>query len=329
MVTTVAGTGVEGFVDGPAQTATFSGPAGVAVDRTCDPACGSATGIVYVADTYNNRIRRVDTLKSEVTTYGPSDVFFRPQSVAVDNSGVVYVADTGNQCIRAIDPGTRAVTTVAGLCDKKYGFRDGATNTAMFNAPRGVAVNFSGDAIYVADAGNNRIRQILRSKDGSYATDTLAGSGVIGFADGQGLAATFDYPSALAFDVNRLIVSDTSNTRIRTVSLDEGTTPRGSVNTLAGSTPGYLNGAAASAQFTEPLGVSVDANGIIYVADWGRIRTIDTSGIVATFAGSGEQGFSDGPVNSAIFNQPMGVTVDYNGTVYVGDYGNQRIRRLK
>lgn len=149
---------------------------------------------------------------------------------------------------------------------------------------------------------------------------TLAGSGTAGFADGTGAAAQFKYPEAVAVDTNGIVyVADGYNNRIRTIS------PAGVVSTLAGSgVAGYADGAGTAAQFSDPLGIAVDANGNVYVADGrnNRIRKITPSGVVTTVAGSGVQGCADGTGTAAQFSYPTGITVDSSGNLYVTDVLN-------
>jgi sugar lactone lactonase YvrE len=154
----------------------------------------------------------------------------------------------------------------------------------------------------------------------------LAGSGQPGFADGAATQAAFQYPYAVAADAaGNLYVADYRNHRIRKVAAD------GTVSTLAGSgTAGYAEGQGAEAQFSSPRGLTIDADGNLYVVDTGnaRIRRVTPDGTVTTFAGNGTAGFFDGPAEEAQFNDPRGITVDPEGTVYVADTGNHRVRRI-
>ncbi|MGI8550253.1 MAG: protein kinase domain-containing protein [Dehalococcoidia bacterium] len=158
------------------------------------------------------------------------------------------------------------------------------------------------------------------------AVVTLAGSGVAGFAEGQGTAAQFSGPNDLTVDTSGTVyVADAGNYRIRKI------TPDGTVTTLAGSgLPGHADGPGTSAQFINPAGIVVDGAGIVYVTDVGdyRIRKITPDGTVTTVAGSGVQGFADGPAASAQFAFPAGIAVDASGIVYVADAGNYRIRKI-
>lgn len=213
------------------------------------------------------------------------------------------------------------VTTLAG--DGSPGFNDGPLNQARFADPFGIAVDGKGN-LYVADAGeSNRIRKI--TPDG--IVSTLAGGGE-GFQDGQGANAKFNTPSQLALDAQgNLYVADTGNNAVRRV------TPDGAVTTIAGSGHvGARDGAAREAELNAPVGVAVDAQGNVYVADTynDRIRKVATDGQVTTIAGgaASSPGYADGPAMSASFDTPCGIAVTPKGELYVADTGNNAIRKL-
>jgi sugar lactone lactonase YvrE len=221
---------------------------------------------------------------------------------------------------RRTPAGRRAsVSTLAG--SGTPGYADGSAHEARFADPFGVAVGTDG-SLYVADAGeSNRIRKI--TPQGSVAT--LAG-GREGFADGSGAGASFNTPSALALDAaGNLYVADTGNNRVRKV------TPEGIVTTLAGDgAAGFVDGPATQARFDAPVGVAVDKDGQVYVADTynDRVRVITKEGLVRTLAGSGVPGSADGAGASASFDTPCGVAVSDAGEVYVSDTGNGRLRKV-
>ena len=187
--------------------------------------------------------------------------------------------------------------------------------------PFGVAVATDG-SVFFTDAGeHNRIHKL--TPDGSVTT--LAG-GSEGFSDGLATTASFNTPSGLVLDDDgNLFVADTGNNRIRKI------TPEGQVSTVAGDgTAGYRDGPSAQAQFNGPIGVAVDAGGIIYVADAynDRIRMITTDGQVSTVAGKGTPGYSDGDRNSAQFDTPCGVIAAIDGSLIVADTANDRLRKI-
>ena len=214
VVTTLAGS-TYGHKDGTGTATQFRNPSGVAVD--------SSSGIVYVADYYNNRIRKITSAGVVSTfagdgTYGHKDgtgtatQFRYPSGVAVDSSGIVYVADEFNNRIRKITS-EGVVTTFAGSDDRTAGHKNGAGTAARFFFPRGVAVDSSGN-VYVADRYNNRIRKI--TSEGMVST--LAGSGIPDYHDAAGTAARFNSPRGVAVDSSgNVYVADTYNHRIRKI----------------------------------------------------------------------------------------------------------------
>jgi len=329
VVTTLAGlAGVPGGVDGTGSSARFNDPQSVAVDPS---------GNVYVADTTNSAIRKitpagvVTTLAGKLGVIGTNDAasgaaarFSQPYGVAADSNGNVYVADTSNQTIRKISPGG-AVTTLAGLAGN-LGSTDGTNSGARFSYPCAVAVDASGN-VYVADAGNNTIRQVTPAG----VVTTLAGSaGTKGWTNGTGSGALFYEPLGVAVDANlNVYVADTYNATIRKV-----TTPGAVVTTLAGAAagPGSNDGAGSAAHFNYPCGVAVDSAGTLYVSDLANntIRQITPAGVVTTLAGSASSGTgtNDGTGSAASFANPAGLAVDTNGNVYVADYENDTIRKI-
>jgi len=327
-VSTLAGSGTAGRVDGPGAAAQFNGPANVATD---------AQGNVYVTDNQTHCVRKI-TPAGVVSTLagtgapgrvdGPSATaqFDYPNGLAVTSQGTVYVADTNNNCIRAISP-AGVVSTLAG--GATYGLQDGPAATARFWQPRGLALDQQG-VLYVADYQNNRIRKITPAG----VVSTVAGSGpsnvnfvAENFADGPASSALFYYPSGVAVAVQgTLYVTDYQNNRIRKI------TAAGVVSTVAGSTGGCTDGDAAQAKFYLPTDVAVDASGTLYVADYGNgcLRRISPAGQVSLFAGSCTRlGYADGPIAASIFSRSVGLVVNPAGTLlYVADSNNNRIRKI-
>ncbi len=333
VVTTLAGNAeLSGSADGTNNAALFNFPRSVAVD---------SAGIVYVADSGNNTIRKVTsdgvvtTLAGNARLSGSADgtnntaLFFYPSGVAVDSAGNVYVADLDNNTIRKVTS-LGVVTTLAGLAQFDHfgtpigGSADGTNSTALFNYPSGVAVDRAGN-VYVADSGNSTIRQVTTNG----VVTTLAGNaGQTGITDGTNSAARFDYPYDVALAGNgRIYVADTGNDAIRMV------TTNGWVTTVAGSgeQSGNIDVMGSTARFNYPVGVAVAGGGNVFVADSDNdaIRMITSNGVVSTLAGStGLAGSADGTNSTARFNNPVGVATDGLGNVYVADAGNHVIRKV-
>ena len=295
-LTTLAGDGIRGHIDGAAGKARFGDPFALAI---------APDGALYVADAGDtNRIRKVDADGNVSTLPGAFDT---PSGIALDKAGNVIVADTGANSVRKVGPGG-AVTTLAG--DGTPGLRDGAAAQARFNGPIGVAADGKGN-VYVADSYNDRIRLI--TSDGQVRT--LAGGDAPGFADGQGAAAAFDTPTALAIDRHgALLVADTGNDAIRKVS------PDGHVSTLAhgdrNDGAGLLRG---------PIGLAPTWDGYLYVAcPRGRIVQLSPTGDLRALTGPGA---TNG--NAALrLVGPTGVAIDRAGALYVADASAYAIRRL-
>jgi sugar lactone lactonase YvrE len=277
-VSTLAGSGIQGSVNGTGEAASFDRPSGLAVD---------ASGNVYVADAGNSLIREVSpsgvvtTIAGGDTTGavngpGASATFNYPTGVALDASGNLYVADAGNNLIRLISNGTVSI------------FAGSLTDTTLnFNNPTGVAVDLNNN-VYVAGYLNDDILKITQA--GVIAT--FAGAGSPGSTNGQGTNASFYYPSSVATDAaGNVYVADEVNNLIRKI------TPGGLVSTLAGNgTAGAADSTGTAASFNGPAGIAVDAAGNVYVADANNnlIRKITPAGVVSTLAGSGLEGYQNG-----------------------------------
>jgi len=283
VITTVAGGGMQSGDSGPATSAEMSGPAGVAVD---------SAGNLYIADTLDNRIRKVSNgVISTVAGNGTpgfsgdnglatSAELNGPVGVAVDSAGNLYIADSGNYRVRKVSGGV--ITTVAGSGGPGYPLvgDNGPAVHAQLN-PVGVAVD-SGGNLYIADVGNDRIRKVSNG-----VITTVAGTGATGFSgdDGPATSAHLDEPWGVAVDATgNLYIADTDNSCIRKVS-------NRVITTVAGTgTQGFSgdNGPATNAQLNSPWGVAVDPAGNLYVADRNnnRIRKV-SGGVITTVAGNG------------------------------------------
>jgi streptogramin lyase len=249
MVTTLAGSGLIGSTNGAGTSARFSAPHGLCVDTS---------GNVYVAERVSNRIRKI-TPNGTVSTFATG--FQNPHGVCIDTNGILYVADTYNQKIKKITP-QGVVSTFAGSTNA---YQDGQGVSAAFSYPRGICIDTSGN-VFVADYSNQRIRKITPT---GYVS-TVAGT-TIGYQDGDGATAQFNYPAGITVDsLGNLYIAEEYNHTIRKIDTN------GFVSTFAGTTGGYLDGSVSVAKFFQPCGVYMDASNVIYVADQSnnKIRTI-------------------------------------------------------
>lgn len=344
VITTVVGNGTAGYSgdNGPATLAQLNGPGGVAID---------STGNIFIADTSNHRIRKVDVLTGVITTvagngdngYGvdPRDSgpatsarLSYPQGVAADPSGNIYIADSNNNRIRKIDAATGVMTTVAGNGTFGYSGDNGAAVLAALYSPSGITVDSGGD-IYIADSFNNRIRKVTASTG---IITTIAGAGISGYTgdNGPATSASLAYPRGVVEDAEgNILIVDTNNSRIRRIDATTGV-----ISTIAGVSVGSYGGAyagddgpAAFALFSGPESVAVDTVGNIIIADTTnhRIRKVDAlTGVITTVAGNGTSGLSgdNGPASAASLSAPRGVAVDGAGNIYIADTNNSRIRRV-
>src|SRR6185437_1998734 len=221
-------------------------------------------------------------------------------------------------------------TTIAGNGSTGYSGDGGLATAAKLNTPEYIATDASNN-VYFSDHNNHTIRKVTVS---SGIITTVAGNGAGGYAGdgGQATAADLYYPSGVALDANNNIyISDYNNNVIRKVTASSGI-----ISTIAGNTSGGFSGDGAQATAAElytPQGLTIDAAGNVYVADWGnvRIRKIAPSGIISTLAGNGTGGFTGdgGPSTAAELYGPYDVKVDANGNLYIADSDNDRIRMIK
>jgi YVTN family beta-propeller protein len=318
-VTTLAGND-NFYLDATGTRARLNNPHGIFRD---------GSGNIYIADTGNQRIRKID-INGNVTTIagsgnynfangnGTNASFANPGALVADNAGNIYVADTGNQRIRKIDTNGE-VTTIAG--NNSQSFSEGNGASASFSNPFGITIDPAGN-LYIADTNNQRIRMI----DTSGNVTVIAGK-EHSFAEGNGTNASFKNPYGITRDNNTgiLYIADTENQRIRMIDTS------GNVTTIAGNgSYGDSDGIGINASFKNPEGILFSA-GILYIADTDghRIRKLVIStGEVTTIAGDGNRGFVDGIGTHTSFANPFGITNDSAGNLYVSDVGNNRIRKL-
>jgi len=331
IISTVAGNGALGYSgDGGAATAAqLSSPHRVTVD---------SSGNIYIADTGNYRIRKVNTSGIISTVAGNGTQGYsgdggaataaqinNPYGVAVDSAGNIYIADNGNKRIRKVNT-SGIISTVAGNGTGGYLGDGGVATAAQLNNPYGVTVDNNGN-IYIADTSNRRIRKVNTSG----IISTVAGNGTAGYSGdgGAATAAQLNNPYGVTVDNSgNIYIADTSNRRIRKVNTS------GIISTVAGNgTAGYSgDGGAATAASLTPYGVALDSTGNIYIADgsYHRIRKVNTSGIISTVAGNGTAGYSGdgGAATAAQLNNPTGIAVDSTGNIYITDGINRRIRKV-
>jgi uncharacterized protein (TIGR03437 family) len=332
IINTVAGTGPSGpdGDNGLATQAELYTPSDVVVD---------SSGNLYIADTQNNRIRKVNTAGIITTVAGGACCGFggdggpatsatlnQPTGVAVDSSGNVYIADTDNQVIRKVSGGT--ITTIAGTPGTGGFSGDGGpAASAMLFYPHAVAVDNSGN-VFIADTQNDVIRKIDAATG---IISTVAGTGKRGYSGDGGPATTAALCSvgSVALDTSGNIFFPDGCQRIREVSAATG-----NITTIAGNgTAGYAGdgGAATSAQLFDPNGVAVNASGDVFIADthFSIIRKV-SNGIMTTVAGDGGAGYygDGGAATLASIYNPLGVAADNSGNFFIADTGNNRIREV-
>ncbi|MCU0239247.1 MAG: IPT/TIG domain-containing protein [Pyrinomonadaceae bacterium] len=279
---------------------------------------GSAEGELGLVTVVNQTTATADLVINSKASLSPRNVRIVTNSEDINSPNaftVLPVSPTGSA--------TNNVTTIAGNAGQS-GFADGVGNTARFNNLSGITLG-NDDAVYVADAGNNRIRVVRQQVGGNWLAITLAGDGTQGFQDGQGNQARFNNPNGVAvFNDGTVYVADSGNHSIRKILAN------GTVSTFAGNgTQGFQDGQGNAATFNNPNGIAIDNSGNLYVADTGNsaVRKIDTSGNVVTLAGDGTVGSNHSP--NARFNGLAGVTVDgANVYVYIADGQNHTIRRF-
>lgn len=312
-VSTLAGSGTEGKLDGNGLSAEFARPRGVRVD---------STGTLYVTDTRYKLIRKVSP-SGAVTTMagnGAGGTLSDPFDLALDAAGNIYLTELMGNTVRKVTP-TGVVSTLAG--SGSFSSVDGNGTSASFNQPSGIAFDAQGN-LFVGDSQGQKIRKVAPDLEVS----TFAGSGAQGTADGTGTNATFSVPAGIAFDAaGNMLVTEFGSHVIRKI------TPQGVVTTPFGkrSTSGSVDGTGNDATFSFPVGIAIDSSGSIYVANSTThvIRRITPDGMVKTLAGTpGRSGAKDDVGPAASFNTPYGVAVDAAGNVYVADQFNHKIRKI-
>ncbi|HXB12777.1 MAG TPA: T9SS type A sorting domain-containing protein, partial [Bacteroidia bacterium] len=318
----------------PADSARLNGPAGIALDKA---------GNIYFVDQNNCRIRIIKASTDTIYTLaggkagfsgdgGPAAKaqFWYPLGVTVDATGNVYIADTYENRIREITIANDTIRTICGNGYSSFAGDGGLASSAEVFQPHYMTFDAAGN-LFIADMGNNRIREILASNGNII---TLSGDGIPGY-NGNNISATnsqLSYPTDVASDKSgNIYISENGNNMIREVDYSTG-----NILKIAGTgEAGFSgdNGPAGKAQFNGPNGVFIDTAGNIYVADEynNRIREINPiTNTIKTIAGNGAAGFSgdNGFPTSAELLYPMSVTVDLKGDIFIADMINDRIREI-
>ena len=327
-----------------AAISSFGTPNGVAVD---------ASGDVFVSENFSNRIGMVDASTQVITRVVGSippgfsgdggletDALMSvPLGLDLDGLGNLFIAEWGNDRIRRVDAFTGIITTVAGngtptgSIDGEGGdptddLGDGgpAVDASLFD-PFDVVADSSGN-LYLADFGNHRIRKV----DTSGIITTVAGTGVAGFSGDGGPAteAQLNGPTGLAFDHSgNIYIADWTDYRIRKIEAATGI-----ITTVAGNGSRDFSGDGDRATDASliPTDLAVDAFGNLFIADYnnGRVRKVDTDGIITTYAGNGDCCLAgdDGLATSAAFSSPVAVVLDPAGDLFISDIWTHRIRKV-
>ena len=328
VVRVVAGNGITGdFGDGgPATEAALSSPRGLAFDRD---------GNLYIADS-SYRVRRVGRDGKITTVAGSGERGFsgdggpavraslaEPEGIAFDSQGNLYIADGFNHRVRRVSP-DGVITTIAGNGQRAFSGDGGPAREASLAGPKGLGFDAAGN-LYIADAENDRIRRV--DANGNIAT--VAGGGEEVAESGMIAAAALTAPHAVAFDsAGNLYIADAYRDRILRVAQD------GTYVVFAGRPDTGFSGdggPATQATLNLPVGLAIDAEGAVHIADMYnyRVRRV-FDGTITTIAGNGRAGFygDDGPANLAQLNTPFGLAIDPSGNLYVADLGNNRVRKI-
>jgi autotransporter-associated beta strand repeat len=336
VVTTVAGNGTAGTPGaangdgGPATAAQLNGSRAIAFD---------SRGSMYIADLFNNAVRRVNP-DGIITTFagngspnyagdnGPAvnASLYYPTALYMDAVDNLYIADNQNHCIRKVDS-NGIISTVVGTGTPGYSGNNGLATAAQINGPNGIWQDSTGN-LYIAEYANHCIRKV----DTAGIITTIAGTGVKGY-NGDNIAATaaqLNFPEAVFPDnLGNIYIADFLNYRIRKID------PGGIITTIAGN--GVMihagdNGPAIAASIWSPSDVKLDALGNIYIAARGnhRIRKVDQAGIITTIAGTGEAAYGgdNGPASKAKLNGIFHLYLDNFGNLYVAEQNNNRIRKI-
>src|SRR5712691_3812158 len=329
VISTIAGDGLAGFAGdgGPSTAARLNFPRGLTID---------SNGNLFLADSSNNRVRKIDT-SGNITTVAGSGIsgysgdggpatsarLNHPFGLFIDNAGNLYIADYFNEVIRMVDTAGN-IHTVAGNGHIGFGGNGGLATLARLNHPRGVAVDASGN-LYIADTSNHRVRVV---DPVNHIIRAFAGSGSLGCSGdgGQAIAATIGEPRGLAISGGTLLISNGGCGRVRAVNLSTRV-----ISTFAGSFPGYDgdgHGPLAT-QFSTTTGIAFDNSGNLLVADSNnsRIRKVKVTATTVNTVAGGFTGDGGAGTSSAL-NAPENIGFDKAGNLYIADANANRIRKL-
>jgi len=318
-VTTFAGSGTAGVVDGTGVAASINGPVGMTTDGSC----------LYVADQINHKIRKIVIATGIVSTVAGTGVagavdgtgtaasFNFPYGITNDGTNL-YVSDQSNHKIRKIEIATGVVSTLAG--SGVAGNGNGIGREAAFNSPADITTD--GSNLYVTEPTSNRIRKIVIAS-GLVTSVAEIMPAIRGSAGGTVTVPLIFLPYGITTDGSNLYVAYININEIRKIEIASGL-----VTTLAGS--GAVGGTGTDASLHSPRGITTDGSSL-YVSENGshKIRKIViATGVVTTVAGSGVAGAVDGTGTAASFNQPYALTTD-GSSLFVADNGNNKIRRIQ
>jgi len=321
LIGTVAGTGIAGFSGdgGPATAAQLAYPAGLAVD---------GGGSLYIVDTFNVSIRKVRA--GIISTVCNQQRFGMPYvkllSISADTAGNLYIPEAGNSFVWRMNP-AGVLARVAGTPGGGAYTGDGqpATQTAL-NVPADVALDSAGN-LYISET--RRVRIVIAATG---IMNTVAGDGTFGFSGdgGQELDAVLNTPTGVAVWDGSIYIADQNNNRVRQVSA------AGTITTVAGNGQASYAGdglVATSGALNGPTSLVFDAGGNLYIADTrnNRVRRVDTTGVMTTFAGDGTiSGFGgEGqPATLTPLYAPQGLVAGAAGDIYISDTGHDRVIRV-